>query len=374
MAELLTQGITRGADRALTITELKRTGGSGAAGLIPTGVQFVWTRDTFSVPKGAWNFGVTQRTSRDDYPGGESPVEQVLGWHYTAFTLNGCWSDKHGGPSFAVDTWKAFELLTKRGNLVRLEFEEVQIVGLITNANFSYKRRDYIEYTFTFSPHFRVKNETVRPPIGQGPRATLDPKTVAKLARASLDALKAEQAKATAANLSQVQQLLNDDVFSEINGHLDTVSENMLKVENIVNDQIFKVEDAANAFLRATQILASVKTTAATMITRLSGASSTASLGAETAVAALDYDSWSRGVCARARELVVQADESQRQYSARATPGIRKLHRARAGESLYAISNQYYGTPHRMRQLLEANGLTKIVLDGGELLVIPEIA
>ena len=71
MPELLTQGITRGADRQLTITELRRTGGSSAAGLAPTGVAFVWTRDTFSVPKGAWQFGVTQLTSRDDYPGSE---------------------------------------------------------------------------------------------------------------------------------------------------------------------------------------------------------------------------------------------------------------------------------------------------------------
>ena len=296
----------------------------------------------------------------------------MLGWHYTPFTLNGCWSDKHAGSNFAVDTWKAFELLTKRGNLVRLEFEEVQIVGLITNASFSYKRRDYIEYSFTFSPHFRAKNESVRPPIGQGPRATMDPKTVAKLARAKLDELAATQALATAANLSQVQQLLSTDVFRDLNGDLDSIAADMLKVESAVNEEIFKAENAANTFLRAVQIFATIKSTAATAITRLQGINSTVGLGVETAITALDYDSWSRGMGASLRELVVQCDDSQKQLAARATPGIKKLHRARAGESLYAISNQYYGTPHRMRQLLEANGLTKIVLDGGELLMIPE--
>lgn len=373
MPELLTGGITQGAERAFTVTELRRVGsGSGAAGLVPTGVKFVWTAATHSIPRRSWNFGVEQRTARDDYPGGEEPVEQILGWNYTAFTLNGCWDDRYGGAGYAQATWQDFEALVKRGNPCRLEFENVTIIGIIKDAEFGYKRRDLIEYKFKFSPHSRVENESVRPPIGAAGRATMDPRTVAKLARASLESVQAAHAAATAANLSQVQSVLNSDVFAELNSDLDTISADMAAVENVVNEQIFKAESAANAFLRATQIFAGIKTTAATAITRLQSIGATTSLGVQTAITTLDFDSWRRGLGARLRELVVNADDSQKQLKARTQPAIKKLHRARQNESLYAISNYYYGTPHRWREIAERNGLTALVLEGGELLVIPE--
>lgn len=373
MPELLTAGITQGAERAFTVTELRRVGsGSGAAGLVPTGVKFVWTAATHSIPRSSWNFGVEQRTARDDYPGGEEPVEQVLGWNYTAFTLNGCWDDRYGGAGYAQASWQDFEALVKRGNPCRLEFENVSIIGLIKNADFGYKRRDLIEYKFSFSPHTRVDKETVRPDPAGALRATMDPRTVAKLARQKLEAVAAAQALATAANLSQVQSTLNSDVFAELNADLDSVSADIAAVENVVNEQIYKAESAANAFLRATQIFASIKSTAAVSITRLQAVGATTSLGVQTAVTLLDYDAWNRGLGARLRELVVGADDSQKQLKARTQPAIKKLHRARANESLYTISNRYYGTPHRWREIAERNGLTALILEGGELLVIPE--
>jgi nucleoid-associated protein YgaU len=52
----------------------------------------------------------------------------------------------------------------------------------------------------------------------------------------------------------------------------------------------------------------------------------------------------------------------------------RALYRPRAGESLYAISNQFYGTPHQWRQIAEVNGLYGMTLTGEELLTIPAAA
>lgn len=373
MPELLTGGIKQGAERAFTITELRRVAsGSGKSGLIATGVKFVWTAATHSIPRGSWNFGIEHRTNREDYAGGEEPIEQMLGWNYTPFTLTGCWDDRYGGSGYAESTRTDFENLIKRGNPVRLEFENLSITGVIKNCEFGYKRRDLIEYKFQFSPHNRTENETVRPDPALSGRATMDPRTVAKLARQKLEAVQAAQAMATAANLSQVQSVLSIDVFSELNSDLDEISGQMAAVDNIVNDQIFKAESAANAFLRATQIFASVKTSAASAITRIQSISSAASLGVQTAVTTLDFESWHRGLGARLRELVVGADDSQKQLKTRTQPAVKKLHRAREGESLYAISNYYYGTPHRWREIAERNGLTALLLDGGELLVIPE--
>lgn len=371
MPELLTNGVIRGASKAFTITELKRVSVGATAALLPTGVQFVWTRETFSAPKGAWQFQVKQRTIREDYPGAEEPVEQILGWNYEPFTLQGCWDDKYGGPGFALGTWQDFELLVKRGNPIRLEFQSVSITGIITGANFSYKRRDYIEYSFTFSPHFRTPKETVKAHPGLL-RPTLDPKTVAKLARAQLEALLAAQALARAQNLSRVQSILSSDIFRNITEDLDKIASEIDKVDNIVNEQITSAQNAANAFLRAVQIFASIKSMAATTLTRIQHMQSTVQLGVQTAVTTLDFEVWHRSLGARLRDLIVGSDDAQKQLRPRAQPSIKRLHRAKEHESLYAISAHYYGTPHRWREILQRNGLTKVVLAGGELLVIPE--
>jgi hypothetical protein len=372
MPELLTGGITRGAEKAFTVTELRRAAVGAASALLPTGVRFVWTRETFSVPRGAWQFQVKQRTVREDYPGSEEPVEQVLGWNYEAFTLNGCWDDRYGGAGFALKTWQDFELLVKRGNPVRLEFQNVSITGLITNVNFSYKRRDYIEYSFGFSPHFRTPKETIKVLSGGAFRPTLDPKTVAKLARAQLEALMAAQALARAANLSRVQSILSSDIFREITADLDAIAAQIAKVDNIVNEQITSAQNAANAFLRAVQIFSSIKSMAASTLTRIQHLQSTVQLGVQTAVTTLDFEVWHRSLGARLRDLIVGSDNAQKQLRPRAHPSVKRLHRAKKGESLYAISQNYYGTPHRWREILQRNGLTKVILDGGELLVIPE--
>lgn len=372
MAEMLTGGITRGAEKAFTVTELKRVAVLGNAALLPTGVQFVWTKETHSVPKGSWNFGVKQRTIREDYPGAEEPVEQVLGWNYEPFSLSGCWDDRYGGAGFALKTWQDFELLVKRGQPVRLEFQNVSITGLITGVTFNWKRRDYIEYQFSFSPHFRTPKESVRPVAGSINRPTLDPKTAAKLARAKLEALQAAQDLARFSNLSRVQSILSTDIFREINADLDAIAGKIASVENIVNDQLSVLDNAANAFQRAVQILGSVKTVAANALTRIQHMQSTVQLGFETAGPLLDFEVWHRGLGARLRELVVGTDDAQKQLKPRAESGIKKLHRARAGQSLYTVSQHYYGTPHRWREIMQRNGLTKVILDGGELLVIPE--
>lgn len=372
MAELLGNGVSRGADKAFTVTEMRRAAVGGRSALLPTGVSFTWTKETKSAPRGGtWAFSVKQRTAREDYPGSEEPVEQVLGWNYEPFTLSGIWDDRYGGRGFALKSWQDFELLIKRGNPVRLEFQGVSVTGVITGCEFGYRRRDTISYQFQFSPHFRVPKETVRAVAGGFQKPTLDPKTVAKLARAQLEALQAAQALARAKNLSVVQSILSTDIFREINGDLDSIADQIDRVDNVINEQITKADNAANAFLRAVQIFSSVKTLASTALTRIQHLQSTVQLGVQTGVTTLDFEVWHRSLGFQLRLMVVGADDAQKQLLPRAHPSVKKLHRARENESLYAISTHYYGTPHRWREILQRNGLTKIVLDGGELLVIP---
>jgi hypothetical protein len=130
------------ADKVFTITEMKRVSSSGgASAFTPSGVSFEWTADEHNIPANSWAMPIAMRTSRTDLPGAEEPVEQILGWNFEPFTCTGVWDDRYMGAGAAFDTFKEFELLVKRGNLVRFEFERVTMHGIITGFTPDYKRR-----------------------------------------------------------------------------------------------------------------------------------------------------------------------------------------------------------------------------------------
>lgn len=366
----ITGNTAPGSARVFSIVELRRVG----ANFEPTGVEFKWTNENFAAPRGAWQFGVQLRTVRHDLPGAEEPVEQVLGWHYAPFQVQGVWDDRHAGTNYAQTTWRDFEALTKRGNLVRVQFEQVSITGLITQVTFSYRRKDMIGYTFTVSPHARFQGETVRLEANPQRRVVVDPKTSVQRARAALEAVQTEQARARSENLSRVQQLLATDVFTEVGEIIDDIDGFVTFAETTVESEILKAENAATALNRGAQTMASVKTSAASLLARLQSAASTSEMAIETVIETLQFEQWLRGLAATSRALIVQAHQSESDFDLRAQPKPKRLHRVRQGESLYTISTRYYGTPHHWREILSLNQLSSLVLEGGELLVIPEIA
>lgn len=358
---------TRGAERLLVITELKLVGTS----LQPTGVEFKFSREDFSAPRGPWNFGVELRTVRQDLPGVEEPVEQVLGWHYTPFTMSGIWHDKHAGQGYAEQTRRNFEELVKRGNPVQIQFEQVAFTGLIKVANFSYIRQDKQGYSFTVSPHFKHKGETVR--VDPNPRALLDPATSVAKSRAAFDLLKADQALAQIRSNARVQQLLKSSIFSDIGAGLDTIETSITSAEQTVSKEILVAENATNALKRGAQIMGSIKTQVSALLNQTRSLSAGAQMSVASLTETLNFETWQRGINGNARALVVFTDESRKDFAYRAEPQPQRLHRVRQGESLYQISTRYYGTPHHWRDIMLTNKLSSIVLQGGELLIIPTL-
>lgn len=366
----------RGSARVLVIREMKRVGagGFGATSLQPTGVEFRFAKENFTAPRGPQAFGVELRTSRQDLPGSEEPVEQVLGWHYTPFTVTGVWDDRYAGAGYADQTRNDFQDMVKRGNIIHYNFEQVSVYGLIKNFSTNYKRKDLQGYSFTMSPHFRVEGESVRVDTNPDRKVTQDPKTSVLKARAALDALKAAQALATAAANSRVQSLLNSGIFSTLNSAIDTVETHITNAENIVNNEILKPgQDAANVLNRGAQAMASVKTACSTILSTTRHIAASVLMSVDTISETLKLETWGRGVASFTRDLVVQAEQSRLDFVYRAQPKPARLHRVRQGESLYQISNTYYGTPHHWRDILNANHLSTILLTGGELLVIPNL-
>lgn len=366
-----TNSITvRGSERMLTLTELQRIGTS----LQPTGVVFKFARENFSAPRGPQGFGLELRTSRHDLPGAEQPIEQVLGWHYTDFTVKGCWDDRYGGPGYAEQTRREFEALVKRGNPVRYQFEQLSITGLIKKFDFLYVRKDLQHYNFTMSPHFRYEGETVRVDANKFRRVFTDPRNSVKIARAGLELMKADQTLASIRAQARVQQLLKSDIFSDINESLDEIESFISSSEKLVETEILgPVENATKALNRGAQIMASVKTSAASLLNKQKSLQSSAQMSTSSVVETLKFEGWHRTLAGSTRRFVVDTEQSRRDFAYRAQPKPKRLHRVRQGESLYQISTRYYGTPHHWRDILSANKLSSIVLQGGELLEIPEL-
>ena len=364
----------RGNERLLTISELKRVDTPAGIDFIPTDTVFKFSKENFSAPRGPQSFGVQLRTARQDLPGGEEPVEQVLGWNYTPFTVTGVWDDRYGGKNYAESTRRAFEDLVKRGNLIRYQFEQVSIRGLITTFNVNWKRADMIGYNFTISPHYRYKGESVKVDPNIAKRVVIDPKTAVVNARAALEDLKDDQNLARSISNARVQQLLKSSIFSSINSNLDSIESGIQRAENTVQNEILKPgQDAANALNRGAQALASVKTAISTLLSTTRNIAASADMSTSSLVENLKFETWSRSISNHALLLAGVADDAATQMALRSQPKPKRLHRVRQGESLYQISTLYYGTPFHWRDILQANNLSSIVLFGGELLIIPEI-
>lgn len=360
----------KGATRLLTLTELKRVGTS----LQPTGTEFKFARENFSAPRGAQQFGLQLRTSRQDLPGDEEPVEQVLGWNYTPFTVTGIWDDRHAGAGFAEQTRRDFENMVKRGNPVKYQFEQISFTGLITNLTIAYHRQDQQGYSFTMSPHFRYEGETVRQDPNPLRRVVNDPKTSVALARRGLELMKADQALASLKAKSQVQSVLKTNVFTEINTVIDEIESHVKSAEDTVDNRILQPgANVVNALNNGAQAMASVKTSASRLLSTQRQISAGAQMAGSSLVRQLQFENWHRKTAASARGQVYVAEQSRQDFAFRARPKPKRLHRVRQGESLYQISTRYYGTPHHWRDILTANRLSSIILAGGELIEIPEL-
>lgn len=347
--------------REFTITELKRTA-NGTFTELPA--KFVWDHDTQSSPRNAWEFGLKLRTVREDYPGTNRPTEQVLGWNWEPFTLEGVWDDRYAGQGFAERTRHAFEALCQRGNLVRLNFEDVTITGLITHPSFKYFQKYRQGYSFQFSPHFREQEagDTI------APRAVANPNDYAVQTQAVIDQAQAVHDEAPKTVLVGGIFALVDAVISDWQDKADTIN-------TIVNNRALFVVPTAdqpvNSVARLAQAFRDLASSASDMLPLVSDLPSDTSLFFQQGVGTLDLESWARGLGFYARMLIYHATLAADDLDARVAPDALALYRPHEGESLYAISNRFYGTPFRWRDIAERNRMRSIALTGAEVLIIP---
>lgn len=344
--------------RQFKVTELLPSGDGGA--------RFVWDRDTQSSPQNAWEYAVSLRTVKEHYPGvSANPTEQVLGWNYDDFDLEGKWDDRYAGAGFAEATRIAMEALIKRANKARLEFEGLNIVGLLTKLTITYRTKYLIRWVLHFSPHYREGDEQV----ALAPPAVANPNTYQVQASAIYQAMQDTHSQAP-------KQYIGGTTFGDVALQLATVGSAVGTISSIVADRVLLVQVPAagsqpvSSLARLAQAFSTLQSGAQAMLT-LTKLPSDTTLMVSQAVPTLALEAWARGLAYQSRAMVYLAWKASQDLTTRVDPTALALYRPRAGESLYAISNRFYQTPNRWRDIYERNRLSTFTLTGYETLVIP---
>jgi hypothetical protein len=339
---------------------------------VESGVRFEWDSGRRSSPRNNWQWGLRQRTKRTDYPTGTLPTEQVLGHAFKPFTVRGIWDDRHNSPGFAVETWQAFEQLAMRGNLVRIDFEEITITGILTDVDTTYFRANYIGYEFTVSPHYRQLN---------GGRGDVE-NAPAQREASALDGLDdylqtADDQLAVAQDTLQGApfQAMNSDLAAQVGVQVTQVANRVAQVQAILDTGrptiLINPADGPTGVARVSKAFVDLASDSRAVVGLLRGQGADTALGYQTATAVLAYEVWMRDLLSSSRLLALRATLAAAEIATRVTPTAKALYRPHAGESLMGISLEVYGTANRWRDIYLANRLNYLTLTGAELLVIP---
>jgi len=342
----------------IVITELKRTGQATE----PTPVVFRWTTDTHSSIVGTLQTPLKINTVRRMPAGAEKPIEQVMSVGWVPFTCEGEWNDKWGGKGFAQDTKRAFAQMCGRTPLVRIQIDEESFVGLITNFTPTYTTRDRHGYHFTLSPH---ENETIgsfQQSANQVPPQPINQRV--DTAVEFLDEL--VQASDFASNELPVQNFEIEDAKLQL---ADVQTSVAATVSAALGDS---TNDPTRALLQLAGSFRQVRATALEMMFAVQDKRSDVTVAFDDAISILRFDEWR---CTTLRSSVMTAGTSRDaeiDLRAKAAQKTKAIHHAREGESLERISLKYYGTADNWQAIFYANNLDSILLEGGELLIIPE--
>lgn len=399
-----------------TITEKPELGGftprSGE------GQIFRWSSDNHNIPQGSWDFGGRLRTNRTDYPGADRPTEQVLGPHFTPFTLQGRWKNKFNrsalgpdlpnpqpgepGNDYAETEMRLFEAMCRRGNVIQIEFQGVKILGLITDWEFSYKRRWDIGYSFTFSPHTRGGEDEIK--FTNTQQTTSTPKQLSEAVKKQMqEYVKKSQSEGqmNAADFSELFGSQSEDVkgtivlskdgaralfgrkpplgglpaqvIADANLQVSEVSSEVIALANVVDQRVLSLDAETALGISAAITRADLIIQKAYNIATVSGTlKGSTSLLYRNPIDELNFEVWNKGRGEFARGMIVGTNNTRDELVRREKPDAIALYRPFEGETLYSISQRFFKDFRSWRLIYERNGLDYTVMNGDELLIIPQ--
>jgi len=373
------------------IEELRKT---GQLTLVETDdgepARFEWTADRAArtaaggaraCPVKPWVIGGQLVTKRTDYIGALVPSEQVLTAVQKNHTFNGEWNDKFNFGGYAVGEMARFEQMCRRGNPVRISFQNQVFEGLIIDWDFPYQGDWWVRYTFTFSVHVRVDDPTLILTRGVGVAGA------AFALNRSPGTAPSPQESFDQVDLS-VQAMMQTHQVAPRGGFVGDVADG---VETIVGD-LAAARDNASATLQQSAVtgairsgnrmvddfrrlgtqLRSMRAQAFNLLGSLEGMRSDATIAVQQVTSVLDFEEWRRGMRYHAVVIMGGSNAAAKEIEARAKPPTIRTYKPQAGESIYSIALRFYGRASAWSYIAERNNLHTFAFDGTETLVIPE--
>lgn len=349
------------------ITEIRRGAQGGAAG-----ETFVWTADTSpptpqgggrAAPRSPWNFGGELRHVRTDYPGALTPSYQVLGPVMKQFTLEGNFDDRYNFAGYAKAEMRRLEEMCKRGNLCQIQFQDQVFIGLFVDWQWPYKRDWQIGYQLMFDVAERPENFDL---TDRSPDLDMSPTVF-------FDAVDLAVQSALDFNDRAPRAHLTGDTMINVESSLASMASSVDQLGlTLDNRELLPPENPVDGFTRLASHFREMQGSAYNLLVELGSARSDIELAVQTAMGVLDFEDWSRSLRFAARIALGRSAAGDKACSARAEPDAVRIYRPQQGESLYAISRKFYGTPHAWRLIYDRNHLTSVTLTGEEILIIPE--
>lgn len=353
-----------------TIQELRTTDGE-------EGERFDWVADKSAAgvdtatiaskggvracPRGAWRIAGQMRTSRTDYTGAVTPTEQILGPAFEPTELQGEFDDRYNFAGYAVAEMRRLEAMCRRGNRVRVSFQEQAFEGVITQWAFDYKRSWQIGYSLSISLHDRTDDV-------QRSTARKDDKTPTE----ALDQALVRQKLIASAQANRPARAVDRNKSETVDGLLEKLNTSITALTATINQREVVVGNSINPFKRIGTHFRNITTNAHNLATTFASVRSDTEMSYRTAINVLDFEDWVRTTTFTARVLMADSTQAAAMMDARDEPDAKRLYRPREGESLYDISRRFYGTPWAWTLIYERNNLSSFELTGDEVLVIPD--
>ena len=345
--------------RTFTITEQRRT---GAGTLVDTPVRFVWDAPTKTKPERGIETPLTVTTNRQQLAGTTAPVEQVLSAAWQPFTFEGRWDDMWAGAGYARRMRREFAALVARGGLVRVQWDDQDYVGIITEYVPGHLDDSKTRYKITLSPHTDAArvNRPIIPPTPRPTQGYVD----------QMDAITvtAEALQADARDL----QLSNED-YADFGADIDDWRAQVDELRGTVG--IFGLDESvAENLRRQAGKFRALRAAAQRLMIRAAVARAQTSRAFDDAVQELRFDLWTRELAAVAALMITRAHTAELDMGKRADSAPLRIYRPFAGQNVYSVALDVFGTTEAWRAIAKANNLSALSFQGNEILIIPEDA
>lgn len=341
-----------------SIVELERT---QQGSYVEGSKRFSWDTDNRAAPRGQWEYPLELKKVRDENARGEPDI-QVLAVAFGDFSLEGVWSDRWGGDGFADRTRQEIEDLVQRATRCRFTLNSISFDGLIDKLVVKYKLDWEIGYKLEITPFGKPEKRQQRQ---QRSKSLSGPAQMFSRLQTLVAVIKTAANAAPAAVTKLTTRVQVAKLAADLDGKVTAIGE-VLAGRVLGNDQ-----KAQNNLERTAAAFRSVAAKSVELVDLFAASKASTLIATTNPLAEASTSGWLRTIVSGAREAQSLSDEAARSLMLRARGATKALYRPRAGESLYAISTQFFGTPHQWRQIAAVNSLYGMTLTGEEWLIIP---